>query len=256
MTKKFPAHSHSIRSRFAIAMAALALVLFSLIGSASYSPAIAQMPEPKEQNQLQKVDSFGILDRLAAVKKEREKRLGRRYALEVKEWLNEPKPPLATFLFNVLVSALALAFFPGTIEAATRLCKQHYWRCFGRALLTNISLFLLFRVSIESKITTPLAFLFAGVLEFFIAAGLALGIIMIGESLLSRLAPNFLQDRPRIRKTLIILLGSLFATLIIQIPGLGRLPRPGSRLMLLLATLGEGGLLALLQKRNENERST
>lgn len=254
MKKHFPAHS--IKSRLIISVAALAMAFACLIANASFSPGIAQMPMTKEQIQQNKTDNFSFLDRLAALKREREMQPGRRYALEVREWLNEPKPPLATFLFSALVSALALAFFPGAIETATRHCKKHYWRCFGRALLTNICLFLLFRVSIESKITTPLALLFAGVLELFIAAGLALGIIMMGESLLAKLAPNFLQDRPRARKTLIILLGSLFATLIIQIPGLGRLPRPGSRLMLLLATLGEGGLLALLQNKNKENQSS
>lgn len=239
-----------------LSVAALAMIFVFQIANASFSPGIAQTPENREQIQKQKTDSFGILDRLATLKKDGEMRPGRRYALEVREWLNEPKPPLATFLFSALVSAIALAFFPGAVETATRHCKQHYWRCFGRALITNICLFLLFRVSIESNITTPLALLFAGVLELFIAAGLALGIIMIGESLLAKLSPDFLKDRPRARKTLIILLGSLFATLIIQIPALGRLPRPGSRLMLLLATLGEGGLLALLQKKKENQSSS
>lgn len=180
----------------------------------------------------------------------------RRYALEVRDWANKPKPFLGAFLFSCLVSGLAIAFFPGTVKNARRVCRKHYWKCFGRALLTNISLFMLFRIFIESQLTVPLAILFAGTLELLLVAGLAVSICMIGESLLTKLKFDKIasfSSRPAIRNLLIIITGCLVTALIVQIPDLGKLPRIGVRLIMLIATLGEGGLLYCLSNSRKEE---
>lgn len=178
----------------------------------------------------------------------------KKYAVEIRKWANKPKPPIAAFLFCCLLSGLALGFFPRLAEAAKETCRKHYWRCFGRALVTNISLFIMFRIFVDNKVTQPLAILFAGVLQFLLIAGLAISILMVGESLVGKLrldSPGFVATRPRLKNILIIFAGALITTLFIQIPDLGKLPKPGMRIVLLIATLGEGGLLAYLRKREE-----
>ncbi len=238
----------------------LSLSILAITLLFSVSPVEAQtQPEVQETVQSARQESVSekksFLDNFPRLQKERQKlKKKKKYVVEIQNWQNKPKPPVASFLFCCLISGLAIGFFAGLSEESKAACKSHYWRCFGRALVANISLFVMFRIFIENKVTQPLAILFAGVLQLLLVAGLAVSILMIGESLVTRLKldrPQFISLRPKLKNLLIIFAGSLIACLLIQIPDLGRLPKPGMRIVLLIATLGEGGLLAVLRRKRD-----
>lgn len=173
---------------------------------------------------------------------------------EVREWANTPKPPGQFFILCALISVIALGFFPKLTRESQNACKEKFWRCFGRAILTNICLILLFRVFIGAKVTAPLAILFAGFYELLLVAGLAISTCLIGSVVLGKLGiekVSFVENHPKLKYFLIVLVGCFIMTLIAQTPGIGKLPHIGIRLAILIAALGEGGLLAVLAKKTE-----
>lgn len=116
----------------------------------------------------------------------------------------------------------------------------------GRAILT-FSLMLIFaRFLFMTMIGTPLALLMIALAELIGVCGLAVGISLIGDGVCSRLGlnkPEWKEQHPRQSRVLTAIVGSFVAALILLIPGIGNIPPIGTRIVMLIATLGAGGLL-------------
>ena len=163
-----------------------------------------------------------------------------------RRWASSPKPVLPTLLFLLFAGIVSNAFFPARLAMAQECCKRHFWGCLGRALVVGIIVGIAIRILLALGITIPLALLFSGLIQFGILGGLCVGITLIGDRILSKtglLEKSWLIDHPRWTIFFKIVAGSLLLTAIAQIPGVGRLPQIGIRLVMLVAILGAGGLL-------------
>jgi len=67
-------------------------------------------------------------------------------------------------------------------------------------------------------------------------------VLLIGESVGYYLKLDRWIKRPDVRRLACLLLGTLICVLLLQIPGVGILPKIGTRLVAMLALVGLGGL--------------
>jgi hypothetical protein len=166
--------------------------------------------------------------------------------LSFKHWASERKRFFPSFMFCFFAGLIGVAFFPKQIAVAQQCCTTRFWSCLGRSILILITLLISVIVLDRLVITAALATLLVAILELILIAGLAVGVSVIGERVVDRTGlakMNFFISHPRFATFTKILIGSLIIALIVQIPGLGKLPRIGIRIATLIAILGAGGLL-------------
>lgn len=163
-----------------------------------------------------------------------------------REWANQPVyfgPCLLLALFATIAGNFLL---PKRLEAARSYCALSFWRCFLAGLITLGLLVALARGMFDSRIGTPLAFTTLAVLELGLIMGIGVSCSLIGERLFGRLNLTdhpALVARPVLQRILMYVAGSIVFALIMIIPGIGMLPRLGTRLAMLIALLGLGGLV-------------
>lgn len=163
-----------------------------------------------------------------------------------RRWAYQSKPFVPAFLFSLFIGLVGTSFFPKNITVAQECCMKSFWRSLGRAFLAITVLVIFIRILILLQVTVPLATVLVAVLQLAIISGLSVGISLLGDRIFCKtgLAKlSFMEEHPRWATFFRILIGSLLIALICQIPGIGRLPRIGIRIVVLIAILGLGGLL-------------
>jgi len=163
-----------------------------------------------------------------------------------RRWAKTAKPFVPTFLILMFFGLVGAAFFPRQINAAGECCRRSFWRCLGRAFVFGATVGITIRILNLLVITYPLADLLVGAMQFCFVSGLVVAISLLGERIMTRTGiakTQFMSAHPRFATFARIFIGSLVIALIVQIPGIGHLPRIGIRIALLIATLGLGGLL-------------
>lgn len=166
--------------------------------------------------------------------------------LSYKHWSSEPKRFVPTLLFCLFTGLIGVAFFSSQISVAQNCCKTQFWHCLAKASLSGITVLISVIVLDRLGITGSLATLLVAVLELVVVAGLSVGVSLIGERVVEKtglVKIEYLKSHPRFATFTKVLIGSLIIALIVQIPGLGKLPRIGIRIATLIAVLGAGGLL-------------
>lgn len=166
--------------------------------------------------------------------------------LSYKYWSNEPKRFAPTLLFCLFTGLIGVAFFSRQVTVAHECCRTQFWRCFFKASLSGITVLISVIVLDRLGITSALATTLLAVLELVVVAGLSVGVSLIGERVLEKTGLarlEYFKSHPRMTTFTKVFVGSLIIALIVQIPGLGRLPRIGIRIATLIAVLGAGGLL-------------
>ncbi|MBX9666368.1 MAG: hypothetical protein K2X93_02070 [Candidatus Obscuribacterales bacterium] len=164
-----------------------------------------------------------------------------------RRWAAERKRFVPTFLFCTFAGLIGTAFFSRYVAVAQECCRQQFWRCIGRSILTGVTILISVRVLDNLVITQPLSAVLIAMLEAGLIAGLSIGVSLIGERLSTKSGLckiEYFGNHQRVTEFVRILLGSLVIALIVQIPGIGLMPRIGIRVAVLIAILGSGGLLA------------
>lgn len=166
--------------------------------------------------------------------------------LYFRHWARKRLPLVPSFLFLLFVSITASASFSKRLQTAKEACRARFWRCMGRAVLTFALMLIFARFLFMTQIGTPLALLMIALAQLIGMAGLAVGISLIGDGVCSRSGlnkPDWREMHPRQSLVLTSVVGTIVTTVILMIPGIGLFPPIGTRIVLLIATLGAGGLL-------------
>lgn len=159
-------------------------------------------------------------------------------------WSNRALPIVPTFLYIFLLTIAAQEVLPDRIAASRDCCRKQFWRSLGRGFLV-FTLFVCFAVPLfRSEIGTPLAFLAIAILELLLLFGITIATSLFGENILTAMKlADKMAKKPRLSRIMISLAGTIVLSIILAIPGLGILPRFGTRLGTLLATLGMGAFI-------------
>lgn len=175
-----------------------------------------------------------------------ERDLRKRPLLFWRRWAERRLPPGAALGFILFVNSLAYALIRSRMEVAAGAIRAHFWRCLGRGLLAVALTVVCVRICFETTILAPLAIVLVGFLELGLIAGLAVVSFMVSTSILSKTGIERglnLTEHPVLQAVLTVAIASLFAGLILLIPGFGLMPRIGIRLIMLMCLLGFGGLI-------------
>jgi hypothetical protein len=154
-------------------------------------------------------------------------------------WANGEKRPIAAFLF------------PKWTAKAQVECKTHFWRSLLFGVLVVAVAVVAMRLSLATLLGWPLAILVMGGLQFLALTGLTAMIVLMGQSIGFYLKFETLIKRPDVRRLAYIVIGALICALLLQIPGVGTLPRIGTRLVALLAMVGIGALFRARRLNSE-----
>jgi hypothetical protein len=157
-------------------------------------------------------------------------------------WANQPKPFVPSLLIILFASAVVTSVLPNWTVAAQAQCKAHFWRTFFVGALIGIVGITGIRAALATQIGWSLSILITAALELALVAGLSVMVLAIGQSVGYFLKMESWIQRPDIRRLAYLLLGALICAALLQLPGVGVLPKIGARLLGLLALVGLGGL--------------
>lgn len=179
----------------------------------------------------------------------------RRPFLFFRDSINKPWKPFKLFLMMIGLAAALGLLAPAAVRAATDKCRSRFFGSLAAAFIFTICLLTLARFAFQSEALVPLALLSIGVVQFAYVLGIGLGINVICRILMVRLTDNkkLTALQKRLWSVGLVFAVSSSLALISMVGNLGRLPRLGNRLVILVAIIGLGGLLASLYSRYRNE---
>ncbi len=183
----------------------------------------------------------GFFDKYPGVRK----KLGFRPMMQWHFWANRPKPFLPSFVFILTFALVLTTLFPKWMSAAQSYTRQHFWlSLFGGCAICTVSLWLI-KISVGTLFGWPLGTFLAGLLQLGVMAGLSAITLLIGQTFGHYVKieswPVIGANSGRIRFAQLVL-GAVFFALLLQLPGVGHLPKIGTRLVALLAVLGLGAI--------------
>lgn len=159
---------------------------------------------------------------------------------------------LPSFLFLSFVALITWSLFPGFLQSTAEEYKKSFWKSFGSGVLIAITVMTLLRAIFISQIGWPLGILIAGLSQAIMLLGLSVAIYNLGHSINLLLQINkipLLSKNPSWSRYSEIVAGALLSAAILQLPAIGTLPRPGTRLLALFALLGVGALYREIKRR-------
>lgn len=162
-----------------------------------------------------------------------------------RSWMQSKRPFFPVFILLMLSSLTVCSFFPTHISTAQDVCRRQFWQCIGKGALVAILVATASRILMAISFT-HLALVAMAFVQFIALSGLCVSISLIGTRILDKCGlseKSWMLAHPRWAMFFAVLIGCLIVALIAQIPGLGRFPKLGMRIVMLIAILGAGGLL-------------
>ncbi len=160
-------------------------------------------------------------------------------------WANKPEPFLPALLFSLLSTLITWSIFPRWLSAGESACRQNFWKSLGTGVLVAAVAVIFMRAVFLSQIGWSLGIFVSAVFQLGLLCGYGVAVSLVGSSASYYLRLDkwpFLNAHQDARRVAELSLGVLVCVLLLQIPGVGCLPRIGTRLVALLAVLGAGGL--------------
>jgi hypothetical protein len=160
-------------------------------------------------------------------------------------WANERKPFGHSLLFCLLVTLVTWAALPNRMASAQTACRQFFWKSLLAGVLCAVVAAVFVRAVFLTQIGWPLGVVLMGFIQLVLLCGLGIAASLLGHSVGVYLQLEkwvYLRNHEGWRRFVEFLFGAVICALLVQIPCLGRLPRIGTRLVILLALLGVGGL--------------
>lgn len=165
--------------------------------------------------------------------------------MQWRAWAEKPQGFVASTLFIALVSFVCSWLFPKKIKEAARECRTNFWKSFGSGSLIAIVWTILTRSIFLTEIGWPLGVVLNALFQAAMLGGFSVVVLLLGSSLNAILKIHRLEqlnEKPAYLLVADLLVGSISAALILQIPGFGDIPRIGARLIALFAVLGLGSI--------------
>lgn len=161
-------------------------------------------------------------------------------------WSNRALPVIPSVGFVLLMSLVPWALIP-KVMAETQAClRGKFWKSVFSGMFSLALSLTLIRCLVISDVGIPLAVLILSFLQLGLLLGISASSLLVGRTVLLRLhltKSGWLSERPNLLLVSEIALGAGLIALLLQIPGIGVLPRIGTRLVMLLAILGLGSLV-------------
>lgn len=165
--------------------------------------------------------------------------------MQWRAWAEKPQGFVASALFICLISFVCSWLLPQKMKEATKECHANFWKSFGTGGLIAVIWTILTRSIFLTEIGWPLGVLLNALFQAAMLTGFSVVVLLLGNSLNAILRIHRLPQLNTKANHLLIadlIVGSLTAALILQIPSFGDIPRIGARLVALFALLGLGSI--------------
>ncbi len=174
-------------------------------------------------------------------------------------------PPIRTFIFLLFFNTTICLAFRKRVEVASRCVSKSFWKSLFVGIIFVVLMATAARFCFDSALYTPCALLILGVVELLSLAGLAVSSRTVGLALMNKLgyttnSPADLTDddgaataqkQSKLAYLAPVFVGTILFTLIALLPGLGPLPRLGTRFVMWFSLLGMGALVRTKLGRKE-----
>jgi hypothetical protein len=180
----------------------------------------------------------------------------RRPFLFFRDSINRPWKPIRLFLLMVTFAALVGNLAPGAVRASAYQCRTNFFGALASAFLFTVLFLGCARFAFQNEALVPLALLSIGIVQLGYIIGMGLGINVIAQVCYARLTDkkeSFSALGQRLTRAFLLIAISTGLTVLSLLGDIGRLPRLGNRLVILVAIIGLGGLVASLYSRYRNE---
>jgi hypothetical protein len=186
-----------------------------------------------------------------------EEDIQKRPFLHFRRAMNRP-PQIGKCCFVLTMFGLiVLLLRRSDVFQAKDVCRKKFFRSFLTGFITMLSLMLLARPLFLSEIGMPLGLAFIALLQLGLSLGLVVSTSLIGEWVADLGAVNriaWLVERPAFQSIVHLVLGVLLVGAILLIPGIGHLPRIGTRIVVLIGIAGMGALMKSKFGQCSNEK--
>ncbi len=174
-------------------------------------------------------------------------------------------PPILTFLFLLFFNTTICLAFRKRMDVASRCVSKSFWKSLFVGVIFVVLMASGARLCFDSALYTPCALLILGVVELLSLAGLAVSSRTVGLALMNKLgyktnspadltvddSAALTQKQSMLAYLAPVLVGTILFTLIALLPGLGPLPRLGTRFVMWFSLLGMGALVRTKLGRKE-----
>lgn len=174
-------------------------------------------------------------------------------------------PPIRTFLFLLFFNTTICLAFRKRVEVASRCVSMSFWKSLFVGIIFVVLMATGARFCFDSALYTPCALLILGVVELLSLAGLAVSSRTVGLALMNKLGyttespadhsidegASPAQKQSKLAYLAPVFVGTILFTLITLLPGLGPLPRLGTRFVMWFSLLGMGALVRTKLGRRE-----
>lgn len=184
----------------------------------------------------------------------------RRPFLFFRDAINQPWPLVRLFFITLLSACLTKLFAANMVAGALQSCRRNFLICIASAFLYTTILLSLSRIAFQTEALIPMALGCIALVQISYIVGMGLGVNIFANIFNDIASKRLGQTTKETRRTAIGCWLALFATAtfltaISAIPELGRLPRLGNRLVVLVAIIGLGGLISDLRTKSRNRES-
>ncbi len=169
--------------------------------------------------------------------------------------------PVGRLLFIMMLSAcLTKIFAKRMIAGAQEHCRKNFLVCLASAFLYTTILLSVSRLAFQTDALVPMALGCIAIVQISYVVGMGLGINIFASTLTDLVGKQLRQELKETKKTILVSWFALAATALIltaiaTIPDMGRLPRLGNRLVVLVAIIGLGGLISDMRTKSRNRES-
>ena len=184
----------------------------------------------------------------------------RRPFLFFRDAINQPWPLGRLLFITLLAACLTKLFAANMVAGALECCRRNFLICIASAFLYTTILLTLSRIAFQTEALIPMALGCIAVVQISYIVGMGLG-VNIFASIFKDIASKRLgltatvPKRSTIGSWLALFATATILTAISAIPELGRLPRLGNRLVVLVAIIGLGGLISDWRNKSRNRES-
>lgn len=165
--------------------------------------------------------------------------------LQLRYWANQRQHFLPAFAFCLGAASILWIPFGKKLEAAASISRSRFWRSLFVGVMVSMVTLFLAKLFFVSGVGWPAGILTIAILQLAMTGGLVVMTNIIGEAIARVLRLThigFIAERPVVQRGVFLILGSVILAGIILIPGPGKLPPIGTRLIMLFALVGLGAL--------------
>ncbi|HEY9758246.1 MAG TPA: hypothetical protein V6C97_23980 [Oculatellaceae cyanobacterium] len=160
-----------------------------------------------------------------------------------RQWANQELPVGRVFAFLALVTSLVELVIPNLLLESKPLYRQKWLRSFGLGCLFLTLGMFSGATFARMGLYAPLGTAVIAAVQLVSVVGMAVAARSIGDRITGFLHLEKIIKRERLRSWISLWIGALVIALVTLIPGFGRLPRIGNRMLAFIGAAGTGAFI-------------